>query len=84
MSDRKVRRWRLAAASPALPATLLPLNGYAAESAKLSAPEAPRAEWAAEAIVNLRHVVAGITIALVIEGAIAFAIIATWNLWHIR
>jgi len=47
-------------------------------------PEAPQAEWASEAIVNVRHVVAGIICALLVEGAVAGVIIATWNLWHIR
>ncbi|HEY1804934.1 MAG TPA: hypothetical protein VGG45_10685 [Terracidiphilus sp.] len=44
----------------------------------------PQAEWAAEAIVNVRHVVAGISCALLVEAAVALAIFATWNLWHIR
>jgi hypothetical protein len=60
---------------------------YAAPSAPacvLDAAAGPQAEWAAEAIVNLRHVVAGISCALLIEGAVALSIYATWNLWHLR
>jgi hypothetical protein len=73
---------KLAAASPALLASSASLRSYA--SARLGASSAPQAEWAAEAISNLRHVVAGIGFALLIEAAAAVAIFATWNLWHIR
>lgn len=74
---------KLASASPSLLASSLPLGGYT-QSARLGVPCAPQAEWAAEAVSNLRHVVAGISFALLIEGAAAVAIFATWNLWHIR
>lgn len=74
---------KLASASPSLLAASLPVSRYA-PSARLGAPGAPQAEWAAEAISNLRHVVAGISFALLIEGAAAVAIFATWGLWHIR
>jgi hypothetical protein len=72
-----------AVASPSLLASSFPLKSYA-QSAGLAAPIAPQAEWAAEAISNLRHVVAGISVALLIEAAAAVAIFATWNLWHVR
>jgi len=74
---------KLAAASPSVLTSSLPTNRYA-QSERRRAPGAPQAEWATEAIVNLRHVVAGISIALIIEGAVALLIYATWNLWHIR
>ncbi len=74
---------KMAAASPSQLASSLPLCTYA-PPARLGASGAPQAEWAAEAISNLRHVVAGIGFALLIEGAAAVAIVATWNLWHIR
>jgi hypothetical protein len=74
---------KLAVASPSLLSSSLALSSYA-PSARLGTPEAPQPEWAAEAIVNLRHVVAGISCALIIEAAAAVAIFATWNLWHIR
>jgi hypothetical protein len=73
----------LAPASSSLHASSLPLVSYAPPT-RLEASGAPQAEWAAEAISNLRHVVAGIGFALLIEGAAAVAIVATWNLWHIR
>ncbi|MGO9540984.1 MAG: hypothetical protein ACLPN2_10385 [Terriglobales bacterium] len=83
MANPQFVNLKLAAASPSLLASSFPLRSYT-PSARLGAPSAPQAEWAAEAISNLRHVVAGIGFALLIEGAAAAAIIATWNLWHIR
>ena len=83
MSQSQFESWKLAAVSP----SPLPLSKYAAPSATTAVADAsnpPQAEWAAEAIVNVRHVVAGIGFALVIEAAAAIAIVATWNLWHIR
>jgi hypothetical protein len=82
MANPQFVNLKLAAAAPSLPASLRPLSSYA-QSARLEAP-VPQAEWAAEAISNLRHVVAGIGFALLIEGVAALAIFATWNLWHIR
>ena len=72
------------ALTPALPNSPLSLPSYDSPSEPVAVPDAPQAEWAAEAIVNLRHVVAGIFFALIIEGAVALCIYATWNLWHIR
>jgi hypothetical protein len=60
---------------------------YVTPSAPAGVPDAatgPQAEWAAEAIVNLRNVVAGVSCAFLIEGAVALSIYATWNLWHLR
>jgi hypothetical protein len=74
---------KLATASPSLLGSSFRASRYA-PSARLGAPDAPQAEWAADAIVSFRHVVAGIGCALLIEGAAAVAIFATWNLWHIR
>jgi hypothetical protein len=74
---------KLAAASPLHLGSSLPAGSFA-QSARLGVPDAPQAEWAAEAISNLRHVVAGISVAFIIEGAVALCIFATWNLWHIR
>jgi len=76
--------WKLATASPSLLSSSLPVSSYVAPSAPAVVPDAPQAEWATEAIVNLRHVVAGISFAFIIEGAVALCIYATWNLWHIR
>lgn len=73
---------KLAAASPSLLASSFAVSKYT--PARPGAPITPQPEWAAEAVSNLRHVVAGIGFALLIEGAAALAIIATWNLWHIR
>ena len=87
MANPQFNSWKLATASPSLLSSALPLSSYAAPSAKAGVPDAPKAEWAAEAIVNSRHVVAGISCALIIEAAIALAIYATWatwSLWHIR
>ncbi|MGO9794501.1 MAG: hypothetical protein ACLPLZ_00210 [Terracidiphilus sp.] len=83
MANPQFVNLKLAAASPLLLVSSLPTGSYA-RSARLGAPDSPRAEWAAEAISNLRHVVAGIGFALIIEGAVALCIVATWNLWHIR
>ena len=83
MANPQFVNLKLAAASPSLLSSSIPLSSYS-QSARLGSPSAPQAEWAAEAISNLRHVVAGISVALLIEGAAAVAIIATWNLWHIR
>jgi hypothetical protein len=81
--------WKLPTASPSVPTTALPMSSrslpsYDAPSEPVAVPDEPKDEWAAEAIVNLRHVVVGIVFALVIEGAVALCIFATWNLWHIR
>jgi hypothetical protein len=83
MSNPQFVNLKLATVSPSLLASSLPVSSYA-QSAQLGAPDSPQAEWAAEAISNLRHVVAGIGFALIIEGAVALCIFATWNLWHIR
>ena len=83
MSNPQFVNLKLATASPSLLASSLPVSSYA-QSARLGVPDSPRAEWAAEAISNLRHVVAGISFALFIEGAVALCIFSTWNLWHIR
>jgi hypothetical protein len=83
MSNPQFVNLKLATASPSLCTSFLHATGYT-PSPRLSAPDAPQPESAVEAIVNLRHVVAGIAFALVIEGAVAVAIFATWNLWHIR
>jgi len=83
MANAQSLNLKLAVVSPSLLASSLPLRNYA-PSARPGAPSTPQAEWAAEAISNLRHVVAGIGFGLLIEGAAALAIVATWNLWHIR
>jgi hypothetical protein len=75
---------KLATAAHSLPVSSLPARSYAAQTTSARLPEAPQAESAAEAISNLRHVVAGISFALIIEGAVAICIVATWGLWHIR
>jgi hypothetical protein len=75
---------KLATAALYLPVSSLPTRRYAAQATPVRIPDAPQAEWAAEAISNLRHVVAGISFALIIEGAAAICIFATWGLWHIR
>jgi hypothetical protein len=83
---------KLATALPSLFSTALPTSSlasasYAAPSAPAGVPAdaaGPQAEWAAEAILNLRHVVAGTSCALIIEAAVALSIYATWNLWHLR
>ncbi len=89
MATTQFDSWKLATAShsllmPALPVSSLPLPSYVAPSAAVAVPGEPKAEWAAEAIVNLRHVVTGVSFALILEGAVALCIYATWNLWHIR
>lgn len=92
MSNPQFASLKLATASPSLlasslPQPSLPLSSYSGPSTPAGVPVAPKAEWAAEAIVNSRHVVAGISYALIIEGAVAlsvYAAIATWSLWHLR
>jgi len=84
MSNRQFVNLRLATASPSLSVSSLPAHSYGAQIKPARIPDAPQAEWAAEAISNLRHVVAGIGFALIIEGAVAICIVATWGLWHIR
>ncbi len=89
MATTQIENWNLATASsslitPALPASSLSLPGYDAPYAPAVVSNAPQAEWALEAIVNLRNVAAGVTWAFVIEFAFALGIYATWNLWHIR
>jgi hypothetical protein len=81
MSNRQFVNLRLATASPS---PHLSARSYGAQPTSAALPGAPQAEWAAEAISNLRHVVAGISFAFIIEAAVALCIIATWNLWHIR
>jgi len=82
MPESEFVNLRLQAASPSR-GTAQVSESYA-QGALCFLPEAPQAEWASEAIVNVRHVVAGIICALLVEGAVAGVIIATWNLWHIR
>lgn len=84
MSNPQFVNLRLATASSSLSVSSLPAHSYGAQATPARLPEAPQAEWAAEAISNLRHVVAGIGFALIIEGAVAICIVATWGLWHIR
>ncbi len=84
MSNRQFVNLRLATASPSLSVSSLPAHSYGVQPTSARLPDAPQAEWAAEAISNLRHVVAGIGFALIIEGAVAVCIVATWGLWHIR
>jgi hypothetical protein len=84
MSNRQFVNLKLATASPSLSVSSLPAHSYGAQATSASLPDAPKAEWAAEAISNLRHVVAGIGFALIIEAAVAICIVATWGLWHIR
>ena len=83
MSSPQFVNLKLATASPSRLGSSLPANSDA-QSVRIGVPDSPRAEWAAEAISNLRHVVAGISVAFIIEGAVALCIFATWNLWHIR
>jgi hypothetical protein len=79
-----IESWNLATAAGSLCASSLAQRAYAPQSEPSAAPELPQAEWAAEAISNLRHVVAGVSVAFIIEGVAALCIFATWNLWHIR
>jgi len=83
MANPQFVNLKLAVASPSLIASSFPARSYAS-SETIGVPETTQAEWAAEAIVSVRHVVAGISCALLLEAAVAFAIFATWNLWHIR
>jgi hypothetical protein len=88
MAQAQLQSWKLATASPSLYRSALPVRSYAASYAAQSGfaanLQAPQAEWAAEAVVNLRHVVAGISFAFIIEAAAALCIFAIWNLWRIR
>jgi hypothetical protein len=84
MSNRQFVNLRLATALPSPSVSSLPAHSFGAQATSVRIPDAPEAEWAAEAISNLRHVVAGIGFALIIEGAVAVCIVATWGLWHIR
>ena len=84
MSNGQFVNLRLATASASTHASSMPGNRYGVKSPSVGLPDVPQAEWAAEAISNLRHVVAGISFALIIEGAVAICIVATWGLWHIR
>ena len=84
MSNRQFVNLRLATASSFPSVSSLPAHSYGAQSTATRLPSPPQAESAAEAISNLRHVVAGISFALIIEGAVAICIVATWGLWHIR
>jgi hypothetical protein len=83
MANPQFVNLKLAAAAPSLLGSSFPTRTYP-QSVPLGPPGVPQAEWAAEAISNLRHVVAGISFALLIEGAGAVAIFATWSLWHLR
>ena len=83
MANPEFVNLKLLAASPSLLASSFPVGRYA-RSAGPGHAVTPRPEWATEAVLNLRHVVAGVVCALLIEGAAALASFATWNLWHIR
>jgi hypothetical protein len=84
MANRQFINLRLATALPSLSVSSLPAHSFGAQATSARIPEAPQAESAAEAISDLRHVVAGVGFALIIEGAVAVCIVATWGLWHIR
>jgi hypothetical protein len=84
MSNRQFVNLRLATTSLSPSVSSLPAHSFGVQATSPRIPDAPQAEWAAEAISNLRHVVAGIGFALIIEGAAAICIVATWGLWHIR
>lgn len=89
MATTQIENWNLATASPslimpALPAPSLSLPSYDAPYAPVPVPDELKAEIAADAIVNLRNVVKGVSFAFLLEGAAALCIYATWNLWHIR
>jgi hypothetical protein len=84
MSNRQFVNLRLATPLPSVPVSSLPAHSFGVQATAAPLPETPQAEWAAEAISNVRHVVAGISFALIIEGAVAICIVATWGLWHIR
>jgi hypothetical protein len=84
MSTSQFVDLRLAPAWHSLSVSSLPTHSYGAQATPPRLPEASQAESAAEAISDLRHVVAGISFALIIEGAVAICIVATWGLWHIR
>ena len=83
MSHPEFDNLKLAAASPSRLGSCLHADSYA-QSTRIVVPDPPQAEWAAEAISNLRHVVSGISVAFIIEGMVALCIFATWNLGHIR
>ncbi len=83
MVDPQFVSLKHATASPAMLSTSPHLDSSEL-SLRVGATGTPQAEWAAEAISNLRHVIAGVGVALLIEGAAAVAIFATWNLWHLR
>jgi len=83
LSDPQFVNLQLAVVAPSLLASSVSV-GSQDPSAHPVEPDATQPEWAAEAISNLRHVVAGISFAFLIEAAAAVAIIATWGLWHIR
>lgn len=83
MANPEFVNLKLLTASPSLLASSFPVSRYAPSAGPGNA-ITPRPEWAIEAVLNLRHVVAGVACALLIEAAAAVAIIATWNLWHIR
>jgi hypothetical protein len=84
MSNGQFVNLRLATASHSLSVSSLPAHSYGAQATSAIVPDAPQEESAAEAISNLRHVVAGVSVAFVIEAAVALCIVATWGLWHIR
>jgi hypothetical protein len=88
MAQAQLQSWKLATASPSLHRSSLPVSSYAASYAARSTPatdpQSPQAEWAAEAVENLRHVVAGISFAFIIEAAAALCIFAVRNLWRVR
>ncbi len=90
MSTLQFDNWKHRAASSSLLSSSLQVSSYAGPSIPAGVLDAqitsPQAEWAAEAIVNLRHVVAGICCALIIEGGFAFAVYSVWHfmrLWHL-
>lgn len=83
MSTSQLHNWNLATVSPSLVAPSLKMSSYAAPLTQPRVPDAtaigPRAEWAAEAIENLRHVAKGVGYALAIEGVAALCLYAAWH-----
>ena len=73
MPESEFVNLRLQTASPSR-GTAQVSESYA-QGALCFLPEAPQAEWASEAIVNVRHVVAGIICALLVEGALQRSVV---------
>ncbi len=88
MATAKLENWNPATLSASLLSHSLPMSSFAtpamqhllSDGATMANALEPKAEWAAEAIDEFRHVGKGVCFALAIEGAAALCACVIWHI----